>query len=192
MTLPWHFYPAEDNSLKIDPVEELKALRYDDQKVDDITLAAGEEQVIDELGSDCMEVKMTISPESAECGFKLLCSPDGEEQTVVTYNTAEQAFVIDFENASNDKTLGYSKREDAETVELRQVVPYSLPKDKDLKLDIFVDKSVIEIFVNSDICIVQRVYPMRADSKQFRLFAKGDSVMVKDIVKWEMDTTNSW
>ena len=45
MTLPWHFSPAEDNSLLIDPVEELRSLRYDERRHDDVTLSEGEERV---------------------------------------------------------------------------------------------------------------------------------------------------
>jgi len=61
-----------------------------------------------------------------------------------------------------------------------------------LNLDIFVDKSVIEIFVNGDICIVQRVYPMRGDSKQVRLFTNDHQIRARNIVKWEMGATNPW
>lgn len=130
--------------------------------------------------------------DATELGLKLFCSPDCEERTVVTYDTARQAFVIDFTNASKDKTLDYPRLAGSPTSRLEQVVPYPLSDGDDLKLDIFIDRSVIEIFVNSDICLVQRVYPMRGDSKQFRLFAKGGSMTVKDIVKWEMDATNPW
>ncbi|HIB89318.1 TPA: hypothetical protein EYO57_19360 [Candidatus Poribacteria bacterium] len=63
---------------------------------------------------------------------------------------------------------------------------------QEVHFDIFVDKSVIEIFVNSEICIVQRVYPMRPDSQQVRFFCKDGLITVKNIVKWEMDATNAW
>lgn len=61
-----------------------------------------------------------------------------------------------------------------------------------LDIDVFVDCSIIEMFVNSRICIVQRVYPTRDDSKGFRLFTEGSPIVVRDIVKWEMDVTNPW
>lgn len=193
MTLPWHFTPAQDNSLHIDPVEELKCLRYDQKHVDDIQLAAGKEVVVTELCSDCMEAQMTIVPEDAVAfGIKLLCSPDCEEQTIVDYSTERQEFIVDFEQASNDKTLKYPKRFDARTGQMKQIVPHIPANGGNLRLDIFVDRSVIEIFVNSNVVLVQRVYPTRPDSRQFRLFAKGGSIAVKNIVKWEMDATNPW
>ena len=48
------------------------------------------------------------------------------------------------------------------------------------------------MFVNSRICIVQRVYPTRDGSKQFRLFTEDRPIQVTNLVKWEMDATNPW
>ena len=193
MTLPWHFTPAADNGLRIDPVEELASLRYGERRVGTVTVAAGTEVVLDELSSDCMEARMTIRPAGAgEFGLRLLCSPDGEEQTTVGYSVERQEFVIDFERASLDRTLTYPRRIDAETGEMKQIVPCRLGDRGELRLDIFVDRSVIEIFVNSEVVLVQRVYPTRSDSTQFRLFATGGAMRVENIVKWEMEATNPW
>jgi sucrose-6-phosphate hydrolase SacC (GH32 family) len=110
------------------------------------------------------------------------------------YDTRKQEFVIDFENASEDKDLTYTGRERAALTsgDLKQTVPYAPAGDKVLDFDVFVDRSVVEIFVNSEICIVQRVYPTRDDSKSFRLFTRDEEVRVKNIVKWDMDATNPW
>ena len=194
MTLPWHFTPASDNSLLIDPVEELRSLRYDERRHDDITLSEGEERVIEGFESDCMEIKLTIEPNDASrFGLKLLSSPGGEEETVVSYDAQLQQFVVDFEKASENGELVYGRntRDDNSGVR-QQIVPHALEVGGRLDLDIFVDRSVIEIFVNSRICIVQRVYPARDDSKGFRLFTKDRPISVRGITKWEMDATNPW
>jgi beta-fructofuranosidase len=186
MTLPWHFYPGPDNGLKIAPVQELEVLRYDEAKVSDLTLHSGDEVALDALSSDCMEVRMTLSPHDAsEFGIKLLCSPDGEEETIVAYNAQKGEFVIDFGHSSTDPLLAYPQNT------TRQVVPYSCDAGE-LDLDIFCDRSVIEIFVNSDVVLVQRVYPTRDDSRQFKVFAQDGSLAVTDIVRWEMDASNPW
>ena len=141
VTLPWHLYPGPDNGLQVAPAEELAVLRYGEVRVDDMRLAAGEEVAVDALASDCMEARMTLAPAgAAEFGIKLLCSPDGEEETTVTYHAGTGEFVIDFARASTDTSLRYPHNV------TRQVVPYSAA-DGALDLDIFVDRSVIEIFV---------------------------------------------
>lgn len=129
---------------------------------------------------------MTLAPEGAtEFGITLLCSPDGAEQTTVTYRAGAGEFVIDFARASTDTTLRYPDRV------TRQVVPYATP-NRVLDLDIFVDRSVIEIFVNRDLVLVQRVYPQRADSRQCKVFTRGGGLTASGIVKWEMDASNPW
>lgn len=194
MTLPWHLKPTSDNRLRIEPVLELQSLRYDQSQAGDLLLEADEEITVDGLASDCMELKLTIEPHSAQrFGLKLCCSTNGEEETVITYDAKKQEFVVDFENASDDKDLLYRCGHEVLTSgRLKQTAPYSLAGNQEVHFDIFVDKSVIEIFVNSEICIVQRVYPMRPDSQQVRFFCKDGWITVKNIVKWEMDATNAW
>ena len=194
MTLPWHFTAARDDSLRIDPVAELRSLRYDERRRGDLTFSEGEERTMHGFESDCMEIKLTIEPHNAaRFGFKLLCSPGGQEETVVVYDAIRQQFVVDFDKASQDTTLTYGRdARDPASVVRQQVVPFPLKGDASLDIDLFVDRSVIEIFVNSRICIVQRVYPTRDDSKAFKLFTEDTPIRVTSIVKWEMDATNPW
>jgi sucrose-6-phosphate hydrolase SacC (GH32 family) len=195
MTLPWHLTPAEDNGLRIDPAEELRSLRYSEKRHSDVALSEDEETVIEGFESDCMEIRLTIEPNDAtRFGMKLLCSSGCEEETVVTYDAQRQEFVIDFENASENKDLTYAGREGGPLPRgsWKQTVPYALAGNGALNLDIFVDRSVVEIFVNSEICMVQRVYPTRDDSKAFKLFTRDREVRAKNIVKWEIYATNPW
>ena len=91
MSLPWHLSPAPDNALRIDPVAELRNLRYDECRHPDLALEPGEERTLHGFESDCMELKLTIHPTQAtRFGLKLLCSPGGQEETVVTYDTRRQ------------------------------------------------------------------------------------------------------
>ena len=196
MTVPWHFIPTSDNRLQIHPVEELKNLRYNQQNVPDVSLSAQEERAIDGLASDCMELQMTIDPiEAQRFGLKLLCSPNCEEETVIIYDHGQKEFVIDFEKASTNEDLVYPCGKYGQPLtsgNLKQTVPYVLEKKQILNLTILVDKSVIEIFVNGDICLVQRVYPTREDSQEVRLFTKGHQARIRNIIKWDMEATNPW
>ena len=172
--------------LQVKPVEELKSLRHDPVKHDSISLFMGEEKLIDSISSACMEIKMTmISEPGRSFGLKLLCSPDKREETVITYDGKTEAFVVNFEHASLNTTLRYPENS------WNQIIPY-VNRKKELKLDIFVDRSVIEIFVNDDICIVQRVYPTMKGSTQVRFFSLDAEVQFRNITKWEMDAANPW
>ena len=107
-------------------------------------------------------------------------------------NLKDWRFEIDFEKASQ-KEIRYNNGPVTLTKgNLKQIVPFPLEENGVLDLDIFVDRSVIEIFVNSRVCLVQRVYPVRDDSTQFRLFSKDGNVEATDLHRWEMDATNPW
>jgi beta-fructofuranosidase len=193
MTLPWHFSPAEDNSLRIAPVEELRTLRYNERSHPDLPLTAGKEVVVDEFAGDATEIKLCLKTGNANrFGVRLLCSPNREEETVITYDREMQQFEIDFENASAKNISYRCGPATLKKGKLKQVVPFALKAGGTLDLDIFVDRSVIEVFVNSRICLVQRVYPTRDDSTQFRLFSEDGTIEASELHKWEMDATNPW
>tara|TARA_Y100000588_G_scaffold177332_1_gene191314 strand:- start:2522 stop:3109 length:588 start_codon:yes stop_codon:yes gene_type:complete len=137
----------------------------------------------------------TLEPQDASrFGLKLFCSPDQEEETVITYDRQKQEFTIDFEKASL-KEIDYDVGRHHPRLKrgtLKQTIPYTLPANQTLNLDIFLDRSILEIFVNSKICLVQRVYPTRNDSTQVRLFSEDGRLTARDLIKWEMDATNPW
>lgn len=125
--------------------------------------------------------------------LEIIVRPNCEEDSVITYDRHRSQFVIYCENASQDKNLAYpSGPRPLTSGNLKQTVSYAIEDNQALNLDVFVDKSVIEIFVNGDICIVQRVYPMRDDRKQVRQFTNDRQIRARNVVKWEMDATNPW
>ena len=62
-----------------------------------------------------------------------------------------------------------------------------LPPNEPLKLRVFVDKSVVEVFANGKQCVAMRVYPGRKDSVGVSLRAQGDSAELKSLTAWQMD-----
>ena len=55
-----------------------------------------------------------------------------------------------------------------------------------LKLRVFVDRSVVEFFVNSRQCIAIRVYPGREDSIGVSLRSQGQKATLKSLDAWQM------
>ena len=56
------------------------------------------------------------------------------------------------------------------------VAPLTLGPDEPLRLHIFLDRSVLEVFVNERVSISSRIYPTRADSLGLALLAdRGDA-----------------
>ena len=68
--------------------------------------------------------------------------------------------------------------------------PLKLGPDETLKLRVFVDKSVVEVFANGRQAVMRRIYPSRSDSLGVRLFSVGGSVAVPRLQFWEMMPSN--
>ena len=71
----------------------------------------------------------------------------------------------------------------------RQVVrnaPIPLVEDGLIHFHVFVDRSVIEVFVNEEITLSSRIYPTRPDSLGVRVFAHKARVDVLALDVWQM------
>ena len=123
---------------------------------------------------------MTFCANGAEqFGVKVFCSPDGEEQTAILYDSVEKKLKID----TTKSGLG----EGPKSIEGG---PFELKPDETLKLRVFVDRSVVEVFANDRQAVMRRVYPTLRDSLGVMLFSRGGDVKVKSIEAWDMSPSN--
>ncbi|HBH84683.1 MAG: glycosyl hydrolase family 32 domain protein [Bacteroidetes bacterium GWE2_41_25] len=63
---------------------------------------------------------------------------------------------------------------------------FILNRDETLKLRIFIDKSVVEVFANGKQCVAARVYPSRDDSIGFSIRSQGQESELKLLEAWQM------
>ncbi len=70
--------------------------------------------------------------------------------------------------------------------------PFELGKNERLKLRVFVDKSIIEVFANGRQAVVRRIYPTRKDSVGVSLFSKGGTAKVKTLGAWDIMPSNPY
>jgi beta-fructofuranosidase len=64
--------------------------------------------------------------------------------------------------------------------------PFALAADETLKLHVFLDASVIEIFANDRACLTSRIYPSRADSLGLGAIVRSGKARLKALDVWEM------
>jgi beta-fructofuranosidase len=62
----------------------------------------------------------------------------------------------------------------------------ALARDEPLKLRVFIDRSVVEVFVNGKQCVALRVYPGREDSLGVSLRAQGQDARLRSLGAWQM------
>jgi beta-fructofuranosidase len=182
MSLPRVLSLGADGTLRMNPPEEIERLRYNGKKRADLTVAAGSELALQGIEGNSLELDLEINAtEAKQYGVKVCCSPDGEEQTVVYYDAAERKLKVD--------TTKSSLSDGPKTVEAG---PFELQPSELLKLRVFVDKSVVEVFANGRQAVMRRIYPSRADSVGVRLFSNGGPATVATLDAWEMMPSNPY
>jgi sucrose-6-phosphate hydrolase SacC (GH32 family) len=182
MSLPRVLWLAEDKTMRMRPVEELEMLRYNGQSLANIALQADTELTLEGIRGNSLELLLEIDPQGAEqVGVKVCCSPDGEEQTAVYYDASDKKLKIDTRKSS----LG----EGAKKIEGG---PFELRADEPLKIQIFVDKSVVEVFANDRQAVMRRIYPTRDDSLNVILFANGGPATVRSLRAWDIMPSNPY
>ena len=70
--------------------------------------------------------------------------------------------------------------------------PFERKPGEKLNLRIFLDRSIMEVYVNKCQCITQRIYPSRADSQGITLFAQGGEMSVTEFNAWKIHPSNPW
>ena len=162
-----HLYP-----LLIEPIEELNALRSEQISFEKIKIAANSEFVLSGVEGQAMEIDAVIDPmESREVGLNILRSPEGEEQTTITLfnqkwrrNQEIRELGIDVSRTSLDPMVR------ARPPEIGRLY---IEEDEPLRLRVFIDRSVVEVFANGRQCLTVRVYPSLRESRGVSVFTRG-------------------
>ena len=63
---------------------------------------------------------------------------------------------------------------------------FLLPDDENLKLRIFIDRSVVEVFANDVQCVAARVYPDREDSTGVLIRSQGSASQLVSLDAYQM------
>lgn len=183
---------APDGTLRISPPEELAALRRDPQRVAEIAIPAGGEVELEGVRGDSLEVALEIDPGGArEVGVKVRCSPDGKEETAIWHAPAGRRLVLDMSRSTTRRDVRYSagpldayggRREPRSTVE----APLEIPPGEPLRLRIFLDKPLLEVFANDRQCITQQVFPQSREAVLVKACARGGRARIVRGEAWTL------
>ncbi len=204
MSLPRVVSFDSGGALRIDPPEEMRSIRLNELQEDNIDLQPNEEVSLRARGRS-IELKLEMfGGDRCSYGVKVFASPNGREQTVIRYESAQEQLVIDFSNSSivgpvsvpsfNVDAFDPSKslfKQFTKTVS-EQRAPLTLGKGEALELDIFLDRSIIEVFANRRLVLTQVVYPELDGSTGLRVFSGKQATAVRNIRSWRMAETNTY
>jgi beta-fructofuranosidase len=188
LILPRELRLGNDGDLRMYPVEELQILRTNHIQKKNLSIKNSELRLDGIQGND-LELDITISGQDAkEFGVKLYCAPDGSEQTTITVDPRKGIVRVDLSKTSLDESL----MKWYEYFNYQQEAELKLEKNEPLNFHIFLDRSVVEVFVNNRLCLTHQAYPTREDSNGIVVFTKGGTVNVPKLDAWKIHPSNPW
>ena len=165
-SLPRELSLPKDGVLRIKPLRELEGLRFDEKRVENMTVESDSLRLLDGIKGDTMELEIVIvAPRAREFGINLLCDEKGGN-----------GFVIGTGAGSRTLSVGYVNP------------PFELKENEDLTLRIFIDKSMIEVFANDRQAAVAW-HEYLPENLNVSLFSRGGELTVKKVTGWKMRST---
>ena len=192
MTLPMRLTLKGAEGLGIEPAGDLASLRQGRVAIGATALPANQEVVLPGVAGNAMELNAEIDVKRAQAvELCVLRSPGREEYTrIVLYRERgyrskpwspgkERASVIVLDNT-------FASAQPDVTPRMPDTAQVQLDKDEPFKLRVFVDRSVVEVYVNGRQFLACRVYPGRSDSVGVSLRAQGGDASLTSLDAWQM------
>ena len=109
--------------------------------------------------------------------------------STVGYRDAETCFTNDgFGNRDSLIVVdpGFSSMASDVAAKIPQECSFPLTQDEQLELRIFIDRSVVEVFVNGTSTCLTRVYPVNPNSLGVSLVSRGNDACCTSLTTWNM------
>jgi beta-fructofuranosidase len=189
LSLPQRLSLDADKRLMINPIEAVATLRGAHRQIAQVELPANEEMVLNGISGNMLELGVEIDPrEAQQIELTLLRSHDAQERTrIIFFNAGRE------QNPAAHHTKPEIVLDGSESSILNDVTPRPPERavlakgSRDpLKLRVFVDRSVVELFANGTQYLAIRVYPGRPDSLGVSLRARGGTALLKRMDAWQM------
>ena len=192
MTLPRKLTLVNEDEVLVEPAGDVTSLRREHVHVGPLELEANQEVVLEAVYGKTIEIEAVIAPSDAPVvEMNVLRSPAKEEYTRIAFfrdrgyrdrsRDGGQQYSLITLDAAYGSTLPDVRPRAPETA------PVYLAPDEPLKLRIFVDRSVVEVFVNGKQCVGVRVYPGREDSVGVSLRSQGQASTLRSLDVWQME-----
>ena len=194
MTLPRRLRLVGREQLWVEPAGDVESLRYDHREVERTSLPANQEVVLPHITGNALELVAEIEPTSAPMiELNVLRSPGKEELTRIMFYR-NRSYPINKEYGSGrgprlsriSIDTSYSSALPDALSRAPETAEVFVADDEPLRLRVFIDKSVVEAFVNGRQCVAVRVYPGREDSTGVSLQSRGKDAVLRSVHAWKM------
>ncbi len=180
--LPWngfHLLPRtldlKEGRLVQEPVPEVETLRGGRRSLGQVRLKPGGSGLLKGFGGDCLEIAAEFDPGSAKrVGLKVRVSSDGGSSTSIYYDVASGRFGAEGNllNPVPFRELGSG--------------PAYLKPGEPVRFRVFLDKCVLEAFLNGCACGASFKRELPLDALGLDVICEGGEAVLRSLDVWEM------
>lgn len=207
LTLPRRLTLRDPCEVRVEPAGDIESLRRDHRHIGRMVLPANREVVLEEIQGDAIELRIEADPKLASVfEVNVLRSPGKEEYTRICFFSKRgfkyrEPFAdhvqahrvmssalsdpVRYESVISIDSSCASTLPDA-LARPPETAPVLIPSDEPVQLRVFVDRSVVEVFVNERQCVAVRLYPGRRDSRGVSLMSRGQESELLSLDCWQM------
>lgn len=166
LSLPRILSLDKNKELKLNPAKELQKLRKSHVRFENIQVSEGSQFFLGDFPELTIEVII-------QCDLK------GKEVFGLNFFFDEKNLgeKLEFDSKKSKITIGKENGRIS-----------NIESNKEIILHIFVDRSVVEVFINYQDCITSRLFPKGETSNGISLFSKYGLLNLKNIDIWSIDT----
>lgn len=203
MSLPLRLSLLDKDQIGIEPAGDIASLRYDHKQLKSMKIEANKEQILKSMNGKSMEINAVIDPGSSQMiELNVLRSPKKEEYTSIQiypykgYREGGRGYsrergVVSERVKRETGTLislvtAYSSILPDARSRAPETAEFVLKKDELINLRIFVDRSVVEVFVNGVQMVAARVYPGLENSSGVSIRSQGSACELVSMDAWQM------
>lgn len=150
----------------------------------DCSKAFTSSKILKKHGSSSMELKAAVSEATGAVGLIIGASPGMTEYTMVVYEPSNNTLLVVRDHSStidgfnNATVTGY-------------FMPYTImsggkAKQEPISMDVFIDGSLVEVYVNERFALTTRIYPSMECSTGYGVYVeKGSKATFGSVQSWE-------
>ncbi|NDP27326.1 MAG: DUF4975 domain-containing protein [Flavobacterium sp.] len=129
-----------------------------------------------------IEIVTEILPlKSNKFGFYIGKNQNNKEETKLYFDLKKNQLVIDQSNSSETELM--EKR-----IEIGEL---NLKRNETIKLQLFIDGSVVEGFINDKEAFTTRIFPKFYNSDEIEIFSEDGSIKIESLKLWNLKSSNS-
>ena len=166
-SLPRELELPKDGILRIKPLRELKMLRYGEKSENKLTVTPKSPHPLKHVSSDAVEIELVFpAPTSKSFGLDVLCDKNGKGGLRIMLDQKGKAIKVG-----------------------PVAAPFVRKPGEDLTLRVFIDKNLVEVFVNDRQAVMHALKGVSLDNTSAKLFSLDGDVKVKSVTSWKMKST---